>query len=217
MLSCWMCLRWATAWTRNSQSVPVRNRTRSSVLLHQPPSTITAEISLSVREQNRNQFGRMKYSSRLRVRREFKWCGEPLSSDRKLKTSDYPWGEHTKRLCRCCCRPSEMQLELREKDANICTTLRKCAKQFSFAHTKFTFPIENVILNWSVVVFVQLQTLMRVFAPLPLITETWSVLFIHSHPQMTVIHFLLLTIHVRLHNDVTTLLFWSCCWLTVVG
>ncbi|XP_075901279.1 origin recognition complex subunit 1 isoform X1 [Nelusetta ayraudi] len=31
----------------------------------------------------------MKYSSRLRVRREFSWCGEPLSFNRKLKTSDY--------------------------------------------------------------------------------------------------------------------------------
>ncbi|KAM8745451.1 origin recognition complex subunit 1 [Acanthopagrus schlegelii] len=31
----------------------------------------------------------MKYSSRLRVRRVYRWCGEPLSFNRKLKTHEY--------------------------------------------------------------------------------------------------------------------------------
>lgn len=81
-----------------SWSVAVRNRTPTSVSPCQPSSAITSWTSLSVEVQNRNQFGRMKYSSRLRVRREFKWCGEALSSDRKLKTSDYRWGEPARGL-----------------------------------------------------------------------------------------------------------------------
>lgn len=33
----------------------------------------------------------MKYSSRLRVRRVYRWCEEPLSFNRKLKTHEYRW------------------------------------------------------------------------------------------------------------------------------
>ncbi|XP_075963597.1 origin recognition complex subunit 1 isoform X2 [Anarhichas minor] len=67
----------------------IKNVERTGLFIKTEPTTIKTDVQEGKSSCSRPRGHRMKYFTRLRVRRVYEWRGKPLSFNRKLKTYEY--------------------------------------------------------------------------------------------------------------------------------